>query len=262
MSSTATEAPIAQSVSALTIHGHLFTMKGDGVGYVAHGAVAINGGRILAAGPTEELTRRYTAEEVFDATDCAVLPGLIDAHMHTPLAIVRGVAQNVAHWMQRALAPYTRHPTDSARLSGCRLNALQALKAGTTTHVDYSLPFPGWMEFYAPLGVQARITPMINARPPGAMAGWKLGDLYPLGDRVGQALIEEAFEIARHWQGAEGGRVTVMIGPQAPDMFSREQLMQVKRMAQREGLMIRMHVALGCREVDQMLKRFGQRTTA
>jgi len=251
---------MAQPVGTLITHGHLFTMEGDGVGYVADGAVAVSGGSILAAGPTAELTPRYTAEEVIDANDCAVLPGLIDAHMHTPLAILRGVAQDVAHWMQRALAPYTRHLTNSARLAGCRLNALEALKAGTTTHVDYSLPFPGWAEFYASLGVRARITPMINAQPPGAMAGWRLGDLYPLDDRVGRALIDEALEIARNWHGAEGGRVTVMIGPQAPDMLSREQLLQVKRMAQREGLMIHMHVAQGDREIDQMLKRFGRRT--
>jgi 5-methylthioadenosine/S-adenosylhomocysteine deaminase len=67
---------------------------------------------------------------------------------------------------------------------------------------------------------------------------------------------------ARDWHGAAGGRITVMLGPQAPDMLSREQLLQVKRVAEREGLMIHMHVAQGDREIDQMLKRYGQRTPA
>jgi 5-methylthioadenosine/S-adenosylhomocysteine deaminase len=53
-----------------------------------------------------------------------------------------------------------------------------------------------------------------------------------------------------------------MLGPQAPDMLSREQLLQVKRLAEREGLMIHMHVAQGEREINQMLKRYGQRTPA
>jgi 5-methylthioadenosine/S-adenosylhomocysteine deaminase len=89
---------------------HLFTLEGEGVGYVPDGAVAVQGQRIVAVGSTKDLTGRFKATEILDASDCAVLPGLIDAHMHTPLAIVRGVAQDVAHWMQRALATSTpRH---------------------------------------------------------------------------------------------------------------------------------------------------------
>ena len=215
---------------------------------MSDGAVAVEGARVVDVGPSADLLTRYPAF------------GRIDAHMHTPLAIMRGVAQDVADWMQSALAPYTRHLTDQARLAGCRLNAVEALKAGTTTHVDYSMPFPGWVAFYASLGVRARITPMINAQPPGGMAGWKLGDLYALDNAVGARWIERAFDIAHEWHGAEDGRVTVMIGPQAPDMLSREQLLQVKRMAEHEGLMIHMHVAQGDREIDQMIKRYGQGT--
>ena len=126
----------------LIAHAHLFTMKGDGVGYVADGAVAVRGDRIAAIGPTPDLEARYRTSETIDATGCAVLPGLIDAHMHPPLAIVRGVAQDVAHWMQRALAPYSRHITPEAALAGTRLNILEALKAGTTTMVDYTRPVP------------------------------------------------------------------------------------------------------------------------
>jgi len=38
--------------------------------------------------------------------------------------------------------------------------------------------------------------------------------------------------------------------------------MQVKRLAEREGWMIHMHVAQGDREIEQMVKRYGQRTPA
>ena len=53
-----------------------------------------------------------------------------------------------------------------------------------------------------------------------------------------------------------------MFGPQGADMLTRDQLMQVKRLAAAEGLMIHMHVAQGDREIDQMLKRYGKRTPA
>jgi 5-methylthioadenosine/S-adenosylhomocysteine deaminase len=253
---------MAERVDRLVVHGHLFTLAGPGVGYAPDGAVAVQGRRISAVGPTAELAARFQAGETIDATDCAVLPGLIDAHMHTPLAIVRGVAQDVAHWMQRALAPYSRHITPEAALAGTRLNVVEALKAGTTTFVDYAKPLPGWAEVFHQLGIRARLTPTINALPPGGMAGWKVGDLYPLDRDVGQAAIDAAVAFADAWHGAADGRITVMLGPQAPDMLPRDQLLQVKRIAEREGLMIHMHVAQGDREIDQMLKRYSQRTPA
>jgi 5-methylthioadenosine/S-adenosylhomocysteine deaminase len=241
---------------------HLFTLEGEGVGYVPDGAVAVQGQRIVAVGSTKDLTGRFKATEILDASDCAVLPGLIDAHMHTPLAIVRGVAQDVAHWMQRALAPYSRHIDAEASLAGSRLNVLEAVKAGTTTLVDFTRPVAGWAEVFVQVGVRARLTPTINALPPGGMAGWRVGDLYPFDPGAGQAAIKAATTLARDWHGAAEGRITVMLGPQAPDMLPRDQLLEIKRIADREGLMIHMHVAQGDREIDQMLKRFGQRTPA
>ena len=253
---------MTEHATKLIIHAHLFTMQGDGVGYVADGAIAIEGSRIVAVGSTTELTARFQADETVDATDCAVLPGLIDAHMHTPWAIARGVAQDVAHWMQKALAPYSRHLTPEASLAGAKLNVLEALKAGTTTMVDYTQPIPGWAEFFVQTGVRGRLTPNINALPRGGMAGWKIGDLYPFDLDEGQRQIDAAVAFAHDWHGAADGRITVMLGPQAPDMLPREQLLQVKRLAEAEGLMIHMHVAQGDREIDQMVKRFGQRTPA
>jgi 5-methylthioadenosine/S-adenosylhomocysteine deaminase len=244
---------MAEQADVLISHAHLFTMEGQGVGYVADGAVVVQGNRIAAVGPTAEMATRFQAAETIDATGCAVLPGLIDAHMHTPLAIVRGVAQDVAHWMQRALAPYSRHLTPTAALAGTRLNVLEALKAGTTTMVDYARPLPGWAEIFEQMGVRARLTPTINALPPGGMAAWKVGDLYPFDAKAGQAAIEAAVAFGRDWHGAAGGRITVMLGPQAPDMMPREQLLEIKRIAGREGWMIHMHVAQGDREIEQML---------
>jgi 5-methylthioadenosine/S-adenosylhomocysteine deaminase len=253
---------MAEPCTILITHAHLFTMQGNGVGYVTDGAVAIQGQHIVAVGATSELSARFEANETIDATDHALLPGLIDAHMHTPLAIVRGVAQDVSHWMQKALAPYSRHLGPNAALAGTRLNVIEALKAGTTTFGDYTRPYPGWAESFAEIGVRARLTPTINALPPGGMAGWRVGELYPLDGDEGDRAINAAMAFARQWHEAEEGRITVMLGPQAPDMLDLDQLRYVKRLAVSEGLMIHMHVAQGDREIDQMLKRFGKRTPA
>ncbi|MBC8506847.1 MAG: amidohydrolase family protein [Anaerolineales bacterium] len=251
---------MTETIDTLVTHAHLFSMQGQGVGYIHDGAVAIYQGRIVAIGSTSDLEARFQITETIDASGCAVLPGLIDAHMHTPWAVVRGVAQDVSNWMQMALAPYSRHITPEAALAGTRLNVLEAIKAGTTTTVDFAKPNPGWAEVFEGAGVRARLTPTINAMPPGGMAGWKVGDIYPLDDDVGQGDIDTAMAFVSDWHCAADGRITVMLGPQAPDMISGDQLLQIKRLAEREGLMIHMHVAQGDREINQMIKRFGKRT--
>jgi 5-methylthioadenosine/S-adenosylhomocysteine deaminase len=246
----------------LFLHAHLFTMEGGGVGYVEDGAVAVRAGRIIDVGPTPALHARFTASEIIDASHHALLPGLIDAHMHTPWAVVRGVAQDVAHWMQKGLAPYARHLHREAALAGTWLNVLEALKAGTTTMGDYAHPVEGWAEIFAAIGVRAVLTATINALPAGQMANWRVGDLYPLDDTVAEQGIRDALALAAEWHGAENGRITVMFGPQGADMLSLDHLRHIKRLAAAEGLMIHMHVAQGDREIDQMVKRYGKRTPA
>ena len=251
-----------EHADTLFTHAHLFTLQGEGVGYVADGAVAVKGNRIVAVGTTTDLVARFAAEEVIDAANHALLPGLIDAHMHTPLAIVRGVAQDVNNWMQAALAPYSRHMNDDAALAGTRLNVLEALRAGTTTMVDYAKPREGWGDVFVDAGVRALLTPTINAIPPGGMAGWRIGDVYPLDEAVGKEALDNALLFADGWHGTEQGRISVMLGPQGPDMLDSDQLVMVKRLAASRGLMIHMHVAQGDREIDQMVKRYGKRTPA
>ncbi|MCB0014037.1 MAG: amidohydrolase family protein [Anaerolineales bacterium] len=249
-----------QAVDILVVHGHLFTMQGEGVGYISDGALAIQGNRIVATGGTAEITGRYRATTIFDASNKAVLPGFIDAHMHTPLAIVRGVAQDVWNWMQAGLAPYSRHLTPHGMRAGTRLNIVEALRAGTTTFGDYAFPVAGWAENYVEAGARARLTPTINAMPKGGMAGWKIGDVYPLDKEVGLAAIEDAVNFADRWHGAADGRLSVMLGPQGADMLDQDQLLLVKQKAEERDLMIHLHLAQGDREIDQMVKRYGLRT--
>lgn len=249
-----------EPVDYLFVHAHLFTLEGDGVGYVEDGAVAVRNDTIAGVGATTDLLVQYDPRERVDASQWALLPGLIDAHMHTPWAIVRGVAQDIGHWMQKGLAPYARHLSPPAALAGTRLNVLEALKAGATTMGDFAAPVEGWAEIFAEVGVRAVLTPTINALPPGGMAGWPVDELYPLDEQVGERAIQQAYQFARKWHGAEQGRITVMMGPQAADMLSRDQLLYVKRLAASEGLMIHMHVAQGDREINQLMRRYGKRT--
>lgn len=248
-----------EPIDQLVIHGHVLTMAGNGVGHIRDGGVAIQGSRIAAVGPSSELLARFTSTETIDAHDHVILPGLIDVHVHTPEALLRGVAQDVPDYMERALAPYVRALTSDLWLAGTQLNVIESLKAGTTTHMDFTTPYPGWPEFYERVGVRAQLTPKINGLAPNAMSEAS-GKPYRFDDESGTRMLEEAMSFAKAWHRAADGRITVMAGPQAPDMLSRGLLLRVKDWASREGLMIHMHVAQGDREIHQMEARYGMRS--
>ena len=163
--------------SYLFKHAHLLTMQGTGVGYQKDGAIAVEKGRIVAVGPTAEIEHSFSAEEIIDASQMCIMPGLIDAHMHTSYAVVRGVAQDIWNWMQAGLAPYAKYFDQPASLAGSRLNVVEGIKAGTTLFGDYAWPIDGWGDIFASSGVRGMLTARINAFPKGGMAGWKIGDI-------------------------------------------------------------------------------------
>lgn len=65
-------------------NGFHITMEGKGLGVIEEGGLAIQDGKIAAVGTAEEM-RRADARRKIDASGMAVLPGLIDAHVHTGL---------------------------------------------------------------------------------------------------------------------------------------------------------------------------------
>ena len=51
-------------------------------GVIENGAVAVDGGLIVAAGPSAELQARYHTRRQIDATGKVVCPGFVDCHTH------------------------------------------------------------------------------------------------------------------------------------------------------------------------------------
>jgi len=55
------------------------------------GAVAILGDSLLAVGPAAEMEKSITAQEVVDCGGKVLMPGLINAHTHVPMNLLRGM---------------------------------------------------------------------------------------------------------------------------------------------------------------------------
>jgi len=248
-----------KSVDTLITHARLLTMEGPGVGYMPDAAVAIKGDTIEAAGPSEELQRQYTAQRYLDAAGDIILPGFIDAHIHTGLALLRGTAQDMEHWMQLGIWPFRRHLSEGAAALGALVNIMEAMKAGTTTFCDYNSGMNQILPHYEQLGARVRAAETIHSLP-ADLGPLEPGELYPLNDTVGAERLEANAALYDQWHGRWNDRITVMFGPQGPDLIGKELLLETAHEARQRGAGLHMHVAQGDREMEQMEKRWGCRS--
>ena len=248
-----------QELDLLFIHAWLLTMQGSGVGFVNDGAVGISGNRIAAVGETAELTEKYTAKRVIDASGKVIMPGLIDAHIHTGDALIRGVSQDIRNWMQHGIWPYSQvlRSDLSAVMKGSLVNIIEGIKAGTTTFCDFDSPMTEIVQNHVKAGTRARVAEMISELP--KVKNTKVGELYRFDPEQKEEKMRLTRELFARWNGAGNGRITCMLGPQGPDMCSKETLLELQEMAEQLNTSIHMHVAQGDREVDQMIQRYGKR---
>ena len=76
---------------------------------IANASVAVDGNSIVSVGNTEEVLKNYpSSDQVINADNCVVTPGLIDCHLHTAQFLVRGIADIVSHptWIHVRVYPY------------------------------------------------------------------------------------------------------------------------------------------------------------
>src|SRR6187401_788578 len=58
-------------------------------------AIAVRQGRILAVLPIDAALARYSASERIDRPAHVVIPGLVNAHTHAGMTLLRGAAENL-----------------------------------------------------------------------------------------------------------------------------------------------------------------------
>ncbi len=237
----------------------VLTMTGQGVGALDRGAVGIKDDKIEIAGPNQRIKNKYKAHRYIKAENKVVMPGLVDSHIHTGLAILRGLSQDINNWMEAGIWPFAREIKIEDKKAGSMLNIIEGVKAGTTTFCDYNADMDTLVENHIKMGTRARIAETINEMPEKIEQN-DGNFLYPLDKSVGNRKLEKAIDLVEKWHQEENGRITCLFGPQGPDMLSRELLLEVKRLAEKYDTKIHMHVAQGDREIKQMLARYDQRS--
>lgn len=105
---------------------------------IADGAVAIQGGRIAAVGPSGEVSAAHpNPARVIEARGKAILPGLIDGHAHAGHGLVKTMGNgDSAAWFEACRIIYSLASPPAFWRAEARLAALERLRFGVTTGVS------------------------------------------------------------------------------------------------------------------------------
>ncbi len=246
-------------MDAAIINTRLVTLQGRGLGIIDDGAVAFSHGEITFVGKTHALDMK-DVEKIIDGRNHVTMPGLVNAHIHTGLTILRGGAQDVPEieWMNKALGPFGRHLKNKDLVLGAKLGVVEGLRTGTTTFGEYTTNVEDLIrEVYHPFNVRVAAAETINeVISDKAKMGPK--EVYELDTDKGDISLDKTDKLYHEY--ADSELVEILYGPQALDMVSPETLKNVKEHAEERGVKIHMHVAQGERERLQVKGRYGDST--
>jgi len=226
----------------------LITFQDGNLNVIKDGALGIEMDRISFVGKTRDLDEE-NYNSIIDGTNHITMPGLVDAHIHSGLALLRGTAQDVPEieWMDKALGPITQHLTEDDLIAGSKLGVAEALRCGTTTFGEYTSGLERTIEdVYQPLSARVVGAETINE------VISRDGDTYELESSKSQ--LQENERLFKKYGPSD--MVDVMYGPQALDMVTMETLRKIHERAQEHDRRVHMHVAQGGREREQIRNRY------
>jgi len=102
------------------------------------GALAIGDGRILAAGKAEDLAQEFTPDVRLDMGRALILPGLVNAHTHASMTLLRGLADDLPlrTWLTEHIWPIESGLTQEFIRAGAMLAAAEMISTGCTCFHD------------------------------------------------------------------------------------------------------------------------------
>ena len=209
------------------------------------GAVAVKGDSIVGVGSEKELLREFQAENLLDCQGRVLLPGLINAHTHVPMTLLRGLADDLRLdvWLMGYMMPVEREfvSPEFVRL-GTKLACAESIKSGVTTFADM---------YYFESDV-AKATAEAGLRAICAQSILK----FPSPDAT---YYEEALEYAedfiKEWKGHP--LIVPAIAPHAPYTCTDEIYRRSTELATKYDVPLHTHIAETAGEVEDIREEYG-----
>ena len=205
-------------------------------------------GTIEAVGPPDDLAEAgEAAETTLDASGGLVMPGLVNAHTHVAMTLLRGYADDkpLDAWLSEDIWPVESHLEPADVRAGADLGILEMIRSGTTTFSD--------MYFHVP-----EIAAAVEESGIRAVLGHTA---ITVGKDEATAVedMEKSLAVARDLDGAADGRITTTFQPHSLTTVGEEYLAEFVPRAREAGLPVHLHANETVDEVDPIVEEHGVR---
>ena len=209
--------------------------------------VAIDAGHIINVLPSDQAAIQYTADEIIDLPQHALIPGLINAHTHASMTLLRGYANDLPlmDWLQNHIWPAeTKWVSEAFVTAGAKLAIAEMLRGGTTCFND--------MYFFPNAVAAAAIDAGIRAS-----VGMIVLDTPSIWAQNADEYIDKG--LAVHDSVRHTSLITTAFSPHAPYTVSDEPLKRIQILADELDVPVHMHVHETEFEVQSSMAQFGMR---
>jgi 5-methylthioadenosine/S-adenosylhomocysteine deaminase len=209
------------------------------------GAVAISGDCILAAGIEADIRKAYTGTQIIDCGGKVLMPGLVNAHTHVPMTLLRGLADDLRLdvWLMGYMMPVEREfvSPDFVRL-GTQLACAELIRTGVTCFADMYYFEEDVAKATAEAGLRAVCSQTVLKFPT------------PDADSYEDSL-SAARDFIQRWKGHT--LITPSVAPHAPFTCTPEILRATAQLAAEFDVPLHTHIAETSLEVENMRRENG-----
>jgi len=233
-------------VSRSLILGNANVIRADGSWEHGRDVLIRNGviEGVLGAKEGESLTRGSAEEtlEVYDCTDCFVSPGLVNLHTHSPMAILRGIAEdvNIDEWFNQKIWPFESVLTAEYIYVGAMLAIYEMVDCGVTAFCDHYFFADMIASAASKAGIRADIAPTVF----GMVPNWR-------------DVLDEASSLVKNMNDKSGSLVRMRIGPHAPYTCSSSVLEACAERAVELNVGMHIHVSETEKQVKDSIEQYG-----
>ena len=221
----------------------------DASNSIVSGELLLVDGKIADAGGSGR-----SADLTIDATDCAVIPGFIQTHIHLCQTIFRGAADDLAliDWLKKHIWPMEAAHSSRSIAASARLGIAELIKGGTTCALT--------METVNHTSEVFKVVEESGFRATAGKCMMDKGDEVPaaLREQTAQS-IEESLALLDEWHGKAEGRIRYCFAPRFAVSCTRELLEKVAVLALARGVMIHTHASENRTECSMVETETGMR---
>ena len=222
----------------------IMTMDADNT-IIENAYIGIEAGFITYVGTDFPVT--FIPHMIIDAKDKVVMPGLVNAHTHTPMILLRNYADDLPlqQWLFDKIFPMEDKLTAEDTYWACQLAMMEMLKSGVTCFAD--------MYFY-----MEEVAKAVNKSGMRANLSRGLQCFIDDFDVMTDERLLENEQLFKDWNGEANGRIKVSVGPHAVYTCVPAYLKASVELAQRLETGIHIHVSETRKERDECIEKYGK----